>query len=243
MGRFILGFNKTHLIEFWVQFQSRLRQIFLMLTLALTLIMIFSTFSRVQAAPSESQCSDEMQTASAALHLSYPARTNLGQPVKVIFTLKEGHLIADFEVQNSHINSKPNLGAGEYPYQHDVVELFVSVADPKTGHFPYFEFELTPLDQTFNVQINDLKKPFINNVDKGAIHHSEMNASGWRGEIDIPLANLGWDGDISKVAGNAYSIFGVAPNRSYWSLSIPNQPRPNFHQPQFFKPFFQCRHQ
>lgn len=243
MNLFALSRNQARVIGPANLCRSRSRQVLLIPLLALALVSISSSFARAQVVEDGSQCSHELQAAPASLHLSYPAHTDLGQPVKVVFSLREGHLIADFEVQNSHLNTKPNLGSGEYPYQHDVVELFVSVADPKTGHFPYFEFELSPLDQTFNVQVNDLKKPFINNVDKGTIHHVQVIPGGWRGELDIPLANLGWDGDISKVAGNAYSIFGVAPNRSYWSLSIPNQPRPNFHQPQFFKSFFNCTHQ
>ena len=177
-------------------------------------------------------------TAPTALHLSYPAKSNLVRPAAVQFKLEGDVLHAHFEVKNRNINAKKVLAPNEFPYQHDVVELFLSVNGP--ANLPYFEFELSPYDQTFNVQINDLHKPFIDNINVGSLHHAEIIPGGWRGDLAIPLKAIGWDGNPAKITGNAYAITGIAPHRSYWSLSIPQQPKPNFHQPQFFRPLVQC---
>ena len=179
-------------------------------------------------------------TAPEPLHLTYPAKSNLQQPVAVQFALEGDLLHARFEIKNPSINAKRVLAKGEYPYQHDVVELFLSVNSSASPNLPYYEFELSPYDQTFNVQILDLHKPFINNIDIGSTHHAEIIPGGWRGQLTIPLKNIGWSGDVSKITGNAYAITGASPQRSYWSLSIPQQPKPNFHQPQFFRPLVKC---
>lgn len=174
------------------------------------------------------------------LNLTYPAISTLKNPVDVRFELDGNTLRAHFRVRVKTINAKPDLGPKEYPYQRDVVELFISVSGKANGT-PYYEFELSPLDQTFEVRIDDLKKPFVDNIKMGIDHEAVRTADGWNGRIDIPLRNLGWDGDPAKIIGNAYAIQGIKPNRSYWTLSIPPQAKPNFHKPEFFKPLVPCR--
>ena len=174
------------------------------------------------------------------LRLTNPAHSNLNNPVNVKFEVDGDTLRATFEVHNDSIHAKQTLGPGEYPYMFDVVELFVSVADPKSGGWPYYEFELSPYNQILDVEAKTAKN-HISGVNVGVRTQVQLVDGGWIGEFDVPLKNIGWDGDISKISGNAYSIFGAAPNRSYWSRSIPNQPKANFHQPQFFKPFFVCQ--
>ncbi len=188
------------------------------------------------------RASESCQTLSAEvpLHLTYPAQSGLMNPVDVRFEISGNLLKAHFNVRAAIINAKDVLGPNEYPYQHDVVEIFLSVAGPESDHLPYYEFEVSPLGQTFQVEILNLKKPFINNVATGLQHVTAKTSEGWSADLIIPLANLKWDGQTSHIIGNAYAIQGVSPARSFWSLFLPPQLKPNFHQPQYFKPFFKC---
>lgn len=171
------------------------------------------------------------------LHLSYPALQNIVSPVQVNFELQGDTLHAHFEVTASEINAKENLAPNEYPYQFDVVELFVSVEGMQSTHLPYYEFEVSPFNQELQVKIIDLKKPFQNGVQTGFQHSTQRTPTGWNADLFIPLENLGWNGDASQVIGNAYAILGKSPHRMYWSRSLPVQQKPNFHQPAFFQPF------
>lgn len=182
------------------------------------------------------------QAAPHALQLVYPApseQQELVEPVQVEFALEGKDLHTRFVVRSKQINVKEQLAANEYPYQFDVVEVFVSVAGLRgaQGPFPYFEFELSPFDQTFAVRIDSLKKPFHDGIDVGLRHEVTRTADGWVGEMWIPLDRLGWDGRVEKVVGNAYAILGPhGGGREYWSLTLPPLKKPNFHQPKFFRP-------
>lgn len=173
------------------------------------------------------------------LHLSYPDLAGLESPVSVQIHLEGRLLIADFDVRSETINASPVLGPNEYPYQQDVVELFLSVAGNQNS-LPYYEFELSPYDNTFTVRVDDLKKPFAENLDLGLQHSVVRTESGWTAHMAIPLDQLGWDGDANKLVGNAYSILGVKGGRKFWSLFLPVQKKPNFHKPEFFKSLLSC---
>lgn len=174
---------------------------------------------------------------SRRLTLAYPAQSDLAAPVQVAFALEDKVLHARFEVRTPEINAKEQFAAGEYPFQFDVVEIFVSVAGlgKPAGPFPYFEFELSPFDQTFEVRIDSLKKPFHEGIDLGLRHLVTKFDGGWIGEMWIPLDRLGWDGHPEKIVGNAYAILGPHGRRSFWSLTLPPLKKPNFHQPKYFR--------
>lgn len=91
-----------------------------------------------------------LSTASSAfacdLSLVAPARSGLKDPVQATAVLENETLNVRFVVSAPTLNAKPALGPNEYPYQFDVVELFVSFSD---SGFPYFEFEVSPYNQTF----------------------------------------------------------------------------------------------
>ncbi|MBX2994352.1 MAG: carbohydrate-binding family 9-like protein [Bdellovibrionaceae bacterium] len=183
----------------------------------------------------------ETTSARAPLGLVFTRGTDLRQPVNVQWTLDKTNLKARFEVKTPTIHSKPVLGPGEYPYQFDVVEIFISVADPAQKNLPYYEFEVTPLGQTLQVKINDPKKKFEEGIDMGLKISTQKIAGGWTAEMTVPLENLNWNGRVSQITGNAYAILGKSPNRSFWSQFMPALPKPNFHQPQYFRPLFKCR--
>jgi len=190
---------------------------------------------------SHAQASDCTQAQNPLpLKLVYPASSELASPVDVQFELNGDNLIALFNVRTATINAKPVLGPKEYPFQADVVELFLSVVDGAEP-FPYYELELSPYENTYEVRIDSLKKPFVDNIKMGLRYEVKRSQSGWQARLEIPLKNLGWNGNPSAIRGNAYSILGKSPNRSFWSAFLPKQAKPSFHKPEFFKPLLQCR--
>ena len=173
------------------------------------------------------------------LKLYSPARSLLKDPVSVNFTLNGNILTASFQVRTPTIYAKKPLGPKEFPYQFDVVELFISVKGEASKYLPYVEYELTPHNQTFQVLVRDPRKPFENNVDKGLMSSAEFVPGGWKAEMKIDLTRLEWNGDPRMIFGNAYSVLGKKGARSYWSLyPLVQLPKPNFHQPAMFKEIF-----
>jgi hypothetical protein len=189
-------------------------------------------------------CASEVQTLHKVFAVSPHARLPVLSPVTVQFSLRGNLLLVHFEVKTREIFASRVLGPDEYPYQKDVVEVFVSVSGDAT-HTPYYEFELSPEENTFQVQITaeNGKLKFKEGVNLGLIPHVTEHApgQGWAGDMTIPLDNLGWDGDPAKIIGNAYSILGKPhPKRDFSSLFMPEETKANFHKPEFFKPLVNC---
>jgi Carbohydrate family 9 binding domain-like len=169
------------------------------------------------------------------LSLVAPATSVLKHPVEAFATLANDTLTVHFSVSTPSLNAKQTLAPGEYPYQFDVVELFVTFS---SSGFPYFEFEVSPYNQTFQVRIISTKE-HQEGVDLGLTSAASIVSGGWNAEMKIPLKPMGWDGDCAKIRGNFYSTLGKSP-RSYWSAFLPKAAKPNFHQPQYFKPLLTC---
>jgi hypothetical protein len=73
-----------------------------------------------------------------------------------------------------------------------------------------------------------------------ALQHSaaiQAGRPGWDAVMEIPLRELGWTGDPATITGNAFAILGAKGVRRFYSAYLPRQQKPNFHQPEFFKPF------
>jgi hypothetical protein len=164
------------------------------------------------------------------------ARSLPTNAVQADATLVDDTLTVHFSVSAPSLNAKKVLAPGEYPYQFDVVELFVTFSD---GGFPYFEFEVSPYNQTFQVRIVSAKEHH-EGVDLGLTSTATIVTGGWTAELKIPLKPLGWGGDPATVRGNFYSILGQSRARGYWSAFLPMAAKANFHQPQYFKPLLSC---
>ena len=152
------------------------------------------------------------------LSLVAPARSVLKKPVEARVSLADDTLIAGFSVSAPSLNARKILGPQQHPYMFDVVEVFVTFSE--TG-FPYFEFEMSPFNQTFQVRIPGGGKPFQEGVDLGLVSSATLVPGGWTAELKIPLKPLGWDGGPTKIRGNFYSILGRGSTRSYWSTFLP----------------------
>ena len=170
------------------------------------------------------------------LTLVAPARSVLKQPVQVKAAIADDILSVGYSVSSPSLNARKRLGPQQHPYMFDVVELFVTFAE--TG-FPYYEFEVSPFNQTFQVRIVS-RTQHQEGVDLGLVSSATIVPGGWSAELKIPLKPLGWDGDPDAIRGNFYAILGRAP-RSYWSSFLPKARKPDFHQPQFFQPLLRCK--
>lgn len=178
------------------------------------------------------------------LNLVNPKKSNLNNPVQVQWNLDGKDLIVHFDVNTPVQHEKKNFIEGDYPFNYDVVEVFVAVNDPKDKAFAYYEFEITPNKQRFDVKVSvseDGKKKSENNIDVGAQASAERTAKSWSGSFSIPLEKLGWKGDANFVRGNFYAIIGKKPARTYWSTFLPQQEKAQFHLPEYFKPLFECK--
>jgi len=168
------------------------------------------------------------------LSLVTPAKSVLQKPVQVKASLSDDILTVSYSVK-APLNAVRVLGPKQYAYMFDVVELFVTFSE--TG-FPYFEFEVSPFNQTLQVKIVSRTR-HREGVDLGLVSSATIVPQGWTADLKIPLKPLGWDGDVRKIRGNFYSILERAP-RSYWSSFLPRAKTANFHQPRFFQPLLQC---
>src|SRR5664279_5305746 len=104
------------------------------------------------------------QVLACDLRLVSPAKSVLENPVQARASLAADVLIASFSVSSPSLNARKSLGPKQYPYMFDVVELFVTFSE--TG-FPYYEFEVSPYNQTFQVKIVSHAEPFQEGIDLG----------------------------------------------------------------------------
>jgi Carbohydrate family 9 binding domain-like len=170
------------------------------------------------------------------LSLVAPAKSVLRNPVQARAALAGDILSVSYSVSTPSLNAAKDFDAHQFPYMFDVVELFVTFSE--TG-FPYYEFEVSPYNQTFQVKITEHHR-FQEAIDLGLVSTATIVRGGWIAELKIPLKSLGWDGDPQKIRGNFYAILQRAPNRSFWSSFLPKAEKAKFHQPQFFQPLLRC---
>lgn len=171
------------------------------------------------------------------LSLVAPTSSVLKKPVQARASLADDTLTVSFSVSEPSLNARRVLGPRQYPYMFDVVELFVTFSE---AGFPYYEFEVSPYNQTFQVKIVSHTEPFQEGIDLGLVSAATISPRDWHAQLKIPLKPLGWDGNPSNIRGNFYTILQRAPKRSFWSAFLPKADKPNFHQPQFFQPLLQC---
>jgi hypothetical protein len=179
------------------------------------------------------------------LALIHPETSPMGQRVEVTLQRDEHALSASFHVWGGGSYVNPALSSSPRPWdlwKFDVVELFIgAVSEP--GQIPesYFEFQVSPLDQGFELKILEPRKRYDEKF-KSHYSHSARKISDdeWVGELRIPLGIFeqggSWDGRPETLVGNAFSILGGPHKRAYWSLYLPKQQVPDFHLPQYFRP-------
>ena len=109
------------------------------------------------------------------LSLIAPAKSALKNPVQVRASLAGDTLIASYAVSTPKLNARKVLGPRQYPYMFDVVELFVAFSETE---FPYYEFEVSPFNQTFQVRIVSHAQ-HQEGVDLGLVSSAAIAPHGW----------------------------------------------------------------
>jgi hypothetical protein len=143
-------------------------------------------------------------------------------------------------VNSPVLHKKEVYDSVDYPFQYDVAEVFITVDDPSAAKFSYYEFEVTPLGQIYDLRLD------VTNGKRAAVDiapvltQARASQDEWSASFSIPLVRIGWDGDASRLRGNFFTIIGKTP-RTYWSAFLPQQETPNFHKPEFFQPLFSCK--
>jgi hypothetical protein len=164
-------------------------------------------------------------------------------PVVVQWHLDGKNLSVSFDVAQAVLNQKKIFGPTDYPFQFDVVEIFMAVGNPSDKNFHYYELEVTPNEQIFNVHFELLNGKLIREegVNLAAQTNAKATSSSWSGSFSIPLEQLGWEGNPEFIRANFYAITDKRPNRQFWSAFLPKTNKPNFNKPEYFKSLFQCK--
>lgn len=174
---------------------------------------------------------------STTLNLVNPQESKMGTPIQTSWKLQQNNLLVEFYVNAPVLYKKDIYQAQDFPYMYDVAEVFIAVNDPKSDQITYYEYEITPLNQVYNLRLDVLNgkrhATDLPNIDA----HAKVEASRWSASFNIPLDQIGWNGDVRFLRGNFYAILGNNP-RTYWSAFLPQQQIADFHKPEFFKPLF-----
>lgn len=199
---------------------------------------ILAVFLLTGCATSPSEAGHLASTEPAPLKFSNPPQDLQGPaPVTVTFARDGDSLLVHFTVTATAIFAKPQLARTEYPYDFDVVELFVRNA--KSGDPTYYEFEVSPYDQALQVNVREPRQQYHFGVQNGFSHRAKILTGGWEAQMKIPLATLGWNGaQPLELVGNAYAALGEGNRRVYWSLFELPPGEPDFHVPSAFGPLF-----
>jgi hypothetical protein len=164
-----------------------------------------------------------------------------GVDIRVGFELAGSSFRARFEVSGSELNVNRELATGASQWglwDWDVVELFMT-ARGSAARLPYYEFQVSPLGQYFELEVLEPRVRTNRSFVSGFRHEAEvLGPDSWRATLEIPLATLGWDGQPASLAGGAFAMTGAKGRRAYWALNLPAQEKPDFHLPGFFRPFF-----
>jgi hypothetical protein len=172
------------------------------------------------------------------LNLIFPADGEEGEATRVRYSLRDDSLIVSYEVTTRDIN--PEKVEGSEIYNGNVVELFIcTTTKPGQTPRPYYEFEVSPYNQELQVLI-DKNGKFDEKWSTANFRHSvtiRPDRPGWDAVMEIPLKDLFWNGDPAALTGNTFAILGAKGVRRFYSAYLPRQQKPNFHEPNLFKPF------
>jgi hypothetical protein len=150
--------------------------------------------------------------------------------------MSENALNVDFQVTAPSFHVNPSLALDKSQWglwDWDVVEVFLGTDPDQPEH--YYEFQLSPLGQYFELEIHKPRVQVSRDFVSGFRHAVETSGTKWTAHFELPLTRLGWKGPGSPIVGNVFAILGPPQAKTYWSLFLPAQDSPDFHLPGFFR--------
>jgi len=157
--------------------------------------------------------------------------------VEVDFSLRGDEFTALFQVTRSPIHANPAFPANVSQWglwDWDVVEVFLQLEPSR-----YLEFQVSPLGQYFELEIFEPRKRFNKDFRSGLQYRAwQKGSDAWSAQMKLRLGSLGWNGDPASILGNAFAILGEGVTKTYWSLLLDPQEKPDFHLPDKFEPLF-----
>ena len=147
------------------------------------------------------------------LNLVHPASTQQSQPVQVRYAIVNNDLQVSFQVNSPVLHKKDVYDSNDYPFQYDVAEVFITVDDPSAAKFSYYEFEVTPLGQVYDLRLNVVNGKRAGVDIEPVVTSARASATEWSATFVIPMARIGWNGDVSRLRGNFFTIIGNTKSR------------------------------
>jgi hypothetical protein len=164
------------------------------------------------------------------------------KPPKVYYEydLSSKFLTIKWAVENSPIFADPHRPTTPKAFalwMMDVVEFFGRIKGNKT----YYEFQVSPYGQFFDLEIIKPMKKINLRYDGGMIHQAKTFGNRrWSATMRIPITKLSSETNKRlkslKVEGNFFAILGEPFKRFHFSAFLPKSKKaPKFHQPKYFK--------
>jgi hypothetical protein len=174
----------------------------------------------------------------------HPGESGVG--VALTLNPDSGILAVDFKVLTS--GSRQVLPSLKDPesnwglWDGDVVEVFLQLGQSGGTSGPYYEFQLSPLGQRFQLKVirprTEIDRDFRCSGLETRVASEKAGDGPWQARFEIPLRALGWDGKLTSIRGGLFAILGEPADRTYWAAFLPPQDRPDFHLPAEFRAFF-----
>lgn len=163
------------------------------------------------------------------IHAEKPQTINAS--IEVTWNANAEFLRVEFHVKSSEpIRTHSDFPEGNWGlWEYDVVEVFLRPVGAKH----YYEFQLSPLGQAFELEISEPRKKWdasYRSQFKGEV--KILGEKEWTASFEIPLKAIG---DAQSYEGNFCAILGSPQTRTYWSAFLPKTDQPDYHQPQHFK--------
>ncbi len=179
-----------------------------------------------------------LQSYSLQLIKSLPADQILPS-VKADITLAGDRLRVDYQVRNAKLNAQARFPKDQPVWNLwdlDVCEIFISSSQDQSlvATSPYFEFQVSPFGQFFELKVLEPRKSADQSFRSGLTCGGDVKTTqAWNAWIEIPLSALGLSGQL-PVFGGVFACLLRPPHRAYMASHLPVQDKPDFHLPAQF---------
>ena len=161
--------------------------------------------------------------------LSHPANLTQSYSIEYEPQIIQTELVIDYRITSEHEWNTSEKFSSDYfknwgLWDFDVFEVFVQ--DKSKSKLCYTEYQVSPLNQTFCLEILKPREITYTPLEKEFYSQVTLEQNIWSGQLVIPIDKKG-DYFIG-----IFSILGV--NKEFFSNN-PNSGQPDFHRPELFK--------